>query len=134
VVERPTVVLDTHALIWHLSKPVKLGKEARRRLRLVDQGKAHALIPAIVVVELSLLREAGRLVIGPVEVDALVTANPAFRVLPLDLDQATEFALLDAVADPFDRLIIAAARAAKATLLSADHAIAASGLVEVRWE
>jgi PIN domain nuclease of toxin-antitoxin system len=64
----------------------------------------------------------------------LVTANPAFRVLPLDLDQATQFALLDAVDDVFDRLIIAAARATRATLLSADHAIAASGLVEVRWE
>jgi PIN domain nuclease of toxin-antitoxin system len=38
-----------------------------------------------------------------------------------------------AVRDPFDRLIVAAARSLRRPWLSADDAIAASGLVEVIW-
>jgi hypothetical protein len=60
--------------------------------------------------------------------------NPEIRFLPLDLGQAKEFALLSAVRNPFDRLIVAAARSVGCPLLSADEGIAASGLVRVIWE
>ena len=127
------VVLDTHALIWHLSKPSRLGKEAKRLLRLVDQGKARGLIPAVAVVELSLLRDAGRRTVGPAEVDAFLRANASFRLLDLDLAQCLDFAILNAIQDPFDRLIVSAARCERALLLSADERIQASGLVDVVW-
>ena len=128
------VVLDTHTLLWHLQLPKRLGAGARRLLKQADQGKVHVLIPAIVVVELTLVREAGRLAVGPAEIRALAVEHPNFEVLPLDLSQATEFALLATLVDPFDRLIVAAARAAEATLLTADQRIADSGLARVVWD
>jgi PIN domain nuclease of toxin-antitoxin system len=128
------VVVDTHTLLWHLQLPKRLGAGARRLLKQADQGKVHVLIPAVVVVELTLVREAGRLAVGPAEVRALTTEYPNFEVLPLDLSQATEFALLGTLVDPFDRLIVAAARAADATLLTADRLITDSGLARVVWD
>ncbi len=128
------IVLDTHTLLWHLQLPKRLGAGARRLLKQADHGKVHVSIPAIVVVELTLVREAGRLTVGPAEIRALISAHPNFEVLPLDLGQATEFALLPTLVDPFDRLIVAAARATDAALLTADQRIADSGLARVVWD
>jgi PIN domain nuclease of toxin-antitoxin system len=126
--------IDTHALIWYLSRPKRLGRAAARRLREADAGRCEIFVPAIVLVELTLLREAGRNVIGVPQVEALLAAQPAFQLQPLDMAQATEFALLDSLPDPFDRLIVAAARSADVPLISADTVIDASALVETIWD
>jgi PIN domain nuclease of toxin-antitoxin system len=126
--------IDTHAVVWHASRPRRLGSAASRWLRDADRGRAEILIPAIVPVELSLVRESGRRIIGPVELDALIATQPAFRILPLDLRQATEFALLSSIADPFDRLMVAAARVAEAPLITADGHLHACALVETIWD
>lgn len=128
------VVVDTHALVWHLSLPKRLGSGARRLLKQADLGKVIVMVPAIVVVELTLLREAGRRVVGPAEVQALLAQYASFELLPLDLAQATELALLGSLFDPFDRLVVAAARALDATLLTADQRISESGLARVVWD
>ncbi len=128
------IVLDTHTLIWHLSKPAKLGGKAKRELQKVDQGKSIALIPAISLIELTLLREAGRRLVGPPEIEALLATHSQFELLELDLAQTKEFMFLGAIADPFDRMIIAAARAAEAPILSADENITQCGLVDVIWD
>ena len=126
--------IDTHALIWHLSRPKRLGGAATRVLREADAGRVEILVPAIVGVELALLQEAGRRVVGAPELHALVGAQPAFRLLPLDLPQTLEFALLRTLRDPFDRMIVAAARVAGVPLLTADATIHASALVRTIWD
>lgn len=128
------IVLDTHALIWHLSAPKRLGKAAHRIMTQVDQGKTLAIVPAIVAVELALLREAGRRVPGPPELQALLQNHPSFRLLPIDLIQATEFMLLGSLRDPFDRLVVAAARVSSASLLTADERITHSSLIKIIWD
>jgi PIN domain nuclease of toxin-antitoxin system len=85
-------------------------------------------------VELTLIGEAGRLRLGVAEIEAAVRRNDEVRILVHDLAQAGEFALLRSLADPFDRMIVAAARAAQLPLITADTTIAASGLVNVVWE
>lgn len=128
------IVLDTHAFIWHLSVPKRLGKAAHRVMTQVDQGKAIAIIPAIVAIELALLREAGRRVPGPPELHSLFQNHPGFRLLSLDLAQATEFMLLGSLKDPFDRLVVSAARISSAPLLTADERITHSGLTQTIWD
>lgn len=125
--------LDTHSLVWYLSRPKRLGRSALRCLREADAGRVRILIPAAVLVELVLLEEAGRNVIGPAQVEALRSARPNFEVLAMDLRQALELTLLRALKDPFDRMIVSAARVAGVPLLSADERIEASGLVETLW-
>jgi PIN domain nuclease of toxin-antitoxin system len=126
--------VDTHALVWYLSRPKRLAGAARRLLREADLGQVSVLVPAIVAVELALLREAGRNTVGVPQLAALIAAQPAFALLPLDLPQATEFALLASIRDPFDRMIVAAARAVGAPLITADEDIHASALVEAVWD
>jgi PIN domain nuclease of toxin-antitoxin system len=126
-------VLDTHALLWHV-RGRRVGRAAERALREIDRGASRALIPAIVPIEIALLRERGRSGVGIPELEATFERNPALQVLPLDLGQAREFALLPSVRDPFDRLVVAAARVARCALVTADEQIAASGLVRVVWD
>jgi len=127
-------VLDTHAFVWWVSKPARLGSEARRVLRAVDAGRARAWIPSIVGIELTLLGEAGRLRLGVAELEAATKRNDEVRILVHDLAQASEFAVVRSLGDPFDRMVVAAARAAELPLVTADATIASSGLVEVVWE
>lgn len=129
-----SVCIDTHALVWHLSKPKRLGKSAARLLRDADRGRVSVLVPAIVGIELALLRGAGRKTVGVPQLEALIAAQPAFSVLPLDLLQTREFALLETLPDPFDRMIVAAARVAGTPLVTADMGIRESALVDVIWD
>ena len=57
----------------------------------------------------------------------------SLRFLPLDLDPLEEFAALDSLKDPFDRLIVSAARRLGARLITKDGAIEDTGLVETVW-
>lgn len=127
-------VLDTHAFVWWTTKPGKLGRAAKRALFAVDRGKAEALVPSIVGVELALIAEAGRRVPTPADLQAATRRNSSVRVLLQDLGQVLEFAVLPALADPFDRMVVAAARAAKLPLITADTTIADSALVDVVWD
>ncbi len=67
----------------------------------------------------------------PAEIEALVTSHNGFDILPIDLAQTQAFVGLGGLRDPFDRMIIAAARSGPYPLLSADNLIAASKLVDV---
>ncbi len=128
-------VLDTHAFVWWAQSPKRLGRLARRALGAVDTGKARAWIPATVGLELTLLHEAGRRAVPTAaDLEAATKRNSEVRLLPLDIEQVKEFALLSALADPFDRSIVAAARATGRPLVSADVTIQESGLVEVVWD
>ena len=126
-------VLDTHTVVFYV-RGRRMGRNAARVFRDIDAGRAAAVVPAIVPIEMALLRDAGRIGMGVAEFEATVGRNPAFSVLPLDLAQAREFALLPAIRDPFDRMIVAAARVVHRPLITADGDIAASGLVEVVWD
>jgi PIN domain nuclease of toxin-antitoxin system len=126
-------VLDTHACLYSLTAPQKLGAKARRSLQSVEAGRGEAWIPAAVVAELVLLRELGRIEIGLAHLRTAMEQAPGLRFLPLDLRQLDEFAGLTAMRDPFDRLIVAASRALGAKLVTRDRSIAEQGLVQTVW-
>lgn len=126
-------VFDTHAFVWYV-RGRRVGRAAARALREIDRGTSRAWVPAVLAIELALLRERRRSEIGIPELEATLERNAEIRPLPLDLAQAREFALLPVVRDPFDRLILAAARCLRCPLLSADESIAASGLAQVIWD
>src|SRR2546430_16649554 len=103
-------------------------------LREVDRGRCRAWIPAIVPVEIVLLRDRGRSAIGIPELEATLERNSELQLLSLDLAQAREFALLPGVHDPFDRMIMAAARAVGCPLHSPYPRTQRSGLFQVVWD
>lgn len=126
-------VFDTHALIRYVEAR-RVGRRAARAIREIEAGRAGAWIPAVVPIELALLQERRRSTLSILEFEATLARNAAVRLLPLDLFQAREFALLPALRDPFDRMIVAAARSVQLPLVTADVGIAESGLVEVLWD
>ncbi len=126
----PEYVADTHALIWALSAPAKLGARARR---VFESDRDRIWLPAAAVAEIALLRELGRTGIGMPELATVLGESNSLRFLELTWHQLHEFAALSAVRDPFDRLIVSAARARRARLISKDESIASGGLVDVVW-
>ena len=127
-------VLDTHACVFALTAPRKLGKRAASVLRRMDAGRDEVWLPAAVVAEVVLLRELGRTHLGLPELTAAMRDAPSLRFAPMDLAQLDEYAALTAIRDPFDRLIVGAARALGAKLITKDQALAGSPLVETVWD
>jgi PIN domain nuclease of toxin-antitoxin system len=127
-------VADTHALVWFLARPKRLGKAASRLFLAAESGRARILVPCVLLVELALLHERGRKVLGVAEVLAAVAQSEGLAFAPFDAADAREFALLSSLADPFDRMMVATARALGCPLISADEVVTASGLVSVVWD
>jgi PIN domain nuclease of toxin-antitoxin system len=127
-------VLDTHACVFALMAPNKLGAAAQRGLGEVEAGRATAWVPAAVAAEIVLLRELGRIGIGLAELKTAMEQAPSLRFLPLDLAQLNEFAAHSSVRDPFDRLIISACRTVGAKLVTPDRFLHDSGLVQAVWK
>lgn len=129
----PDFVLDTHACVYALAAPDRLGKAARRVLKLVESGRAGGWIPAAVVAEIVVLRELGRVRIGLPELRTALEGASSLHFLALDLRQLEEFAAHTAIRDPFDRLIVSACRVLDARLITRDEALGANGLVGTVW-
>jgi PIN domain nuclease of toxin-antitoxin system len=127
------VVFDTHACIYALAAPARLGRAARRVLAGVEAGRATAWIPAAVVAEIVMLKELGRTTVGLPELRTAMEHAPGLRFLALDWKQLDEFAALVAIRDPFDRLIVSACRAVDSPLVTKDDALQASGVVRTVW-
>jgi PIN domain nuclease of toxin-antitoxin system len=115
-------VADTQALVFHLVEPRRLGKAARRAFEAADAGKSRCHVPAIVLVEVALLGERGRIRVGLPQVLASLAAHPGYTLMPLDVEQCLEFGALVGIKDPMDRLVAAASRVARAELVSSDAA------------
>jgi len=127
------LVADTHAIVWHLTAPRRLGAGARRAFASADGGRALCCVPAIALVEIALLRKRRRIGVGVGEVVRAIAGRPGYAVLALDVDQAAEFALLVGVSDPMDRLILAAASVTGSRLISIDEIFDGFGVERV-WD
>ncbi len=102
-------------------------------LERVEGGLDEAWVQAAVIAEIVILRSLGRVGIGLPELKRAMELNPGFQFLPLDLPQLEEFAELGAIQDPFDRLIVSAARAIHARLITRDRGLASARFVETIW-
>ena len=127
------LVADTHAIVWHLTAPRRLGAAARRAFAAADEGRALCCVPAIALVEIALLQERRRISVGVAEVVRAIGGHPGYAVLALDADQAVEFASLAGLPDPMDRLVLAAALATGSRLVSVDPVFDRRGVERV-WD
>jgi len=115
-----TVYLDTHVLvILAEGHSHKLSVAARRAIERSD-----LLTSAAAVLELQLLYEIGRFRSTASKVIAVLATDFGVKVCELPFRTVAEEALEETWArDPFDRLIVANAKAAKAPLVSRDEQI-----------
>lgn len=125
------IVLDTHAWIWWVSEPAKLGRRARRE---IDRGRKIG-IPAICCLEVSVLAARDRIRLDRPTLDWIhdTLALPRVELLPLTPAAAVNAAELLAMfpGDPADRLIVATAILESALLVTKDDRI--QGFPGVRY-
>ena len=117
------LLLDTHILLWWLADDSSLSAHARR---LISDPDNTIFVSAVSLWEIWLKQSLGKLRLPPDFEEKL--AGESFESLPLTAAHAREVALLPwHHRDPFDRMLVAQARAADLKLLTADEAAAGYG-------
>ena len=118
-------LLDTHALLWTLFDPTRLGKKAAESISNPD---VTVLVSVVSFWEISLKYATGKLELAGVVPDDFpaIVRQSGFDILPIAETDAATFHRLPRMGhkDPFDRLIIWQAISRKLTLVSQDSAFA----------
>ena len=130
-----SVVTDTHPLIFHAAGGGRLGPHATAIFNRCERGEATIYVPAIVMWECCLLVRINRIDLQrsvQTFFEDLFT-NPSFQPLDLTPEQAFAADALRFTRDPFDALIVAAAKTIGVGLITRDAAIRESGSVRVWW-
>jgi PIN domain nuclease of toxin-antitoxin system len=128
-------VADTHALLFHTSSASALGRRAASHFAACELEQAIVYVPAAVVWEVAVLSRTRRLLLKTSVRDYFdhVFSNPCFQYLDLSMEQILEAHDLTFTRDPFDGLIVAAARSLDVPLITRDEAIRGSGVVHTFW-
>ncbi len=119
--DRAKVVhLDTHVIIWlYEGRVERLGKEARRAIE-----SSNPVASPAAVLELEFLHEIARLKPSATKVMTSLAAEIGLQICDMTFRSVVEQALHEAWGrDPFDRLIVANAKAASAQLVTKDERI-----------
>jgi len=126
------IVLDTHAWIWLVADPDRLGSRARATLA-AERSKG---IAAISCWEISMLVAHGRI---ELDRDPVTWMEESFQaedieLLPLTPAVAAASTQFESFhGDPADRLIVATALTRGATLVTVDEKITKAKLVKTVW-
>lgn len=130
------IVLDTHALIWWLSDPVKLSAPAKRAIQAAAANN-EVLVSTASVLEIATLVRRQRLVLSIPFQEWLndVRELPELRFVPVSTEIAARAGSfgVDVHGDPIDRLIVATAMTSKARLATADAGIRSLDIVRTVW-
>lgn len=126
-------VADTHSLLWYFTRPKRLGLNAAEAFAQVKAGTANLIVPVIVIAELILIVEHQSALANFEHILRVLQSSPNVLIADLSLARALDLRGLTAITDMHDRFIVAEARALKATLITNDQAVTASGLVSVVW-
>lgn len=129
-------VTDTHALVWHLFNPARLGSKATAAFQKVQQGQAVLIMPLVVIAEMAMVVEKGRVSATMGQFQAVIAqmqSSTNYQINALTLPLVLTAMRLTQIADIFDRLIVAETQAVNAKLITVDSEIAGSGIVPVVW-
>lgn len=135
VADPDSAVTDTHALLFHAAGGRGLGRKAAALFNRCERREAILYVPAAVMWECSLLARVGRVNLRRAVrgfFDDLFS-NPAYQPLDTTPDDVFLADELRFNRDPFDALIVAAARNAGLPLVTRDGDIRKSGAIAVIW-
>jgi PIN domain nuclease of toxin-antitoxin system len=126
------IILDTHAWIWWVSDPSRLGRRGRAAIDAADRIG----IPAVCCFEVAAALARGRISLdrAPLEWLEQALALPRVQLRPLTPSVAVRATQLGAFhGDPADRLIVATALIDGTTLVTKDKHIREYATVTTIW-
>jgi PIN domain nuclease of toxin-antitoxin system len=135
VADLPAAVADTNALVFHAARSDRLGRRATAHFEACERQQALLYVPAAVIWEVTVLARTSRINLRrPVrDFFADLFGNPSYHPFDLTSEQVFLADELRFTRDPFDALIVAAARTLSLPLLTRDATIRESGVVRVIW-
>jgi PIN domain nuclease of toxin-antitoxin system len=125
------LLLDTHAFLWFVAGDRRLSRHARA---VMEADDAELLVSAASVWEMAIKASLGRLTL-PAPVDAYIAEKIAegYQMAPVTWAHTAAVERLPFHhRDPFDRLLVAHARAERYPLVTRDRVFRKYG-VEVVW-
>ena len=125
------LLLDTHALLWFLADDPALTLKAKA---LIENPENEKLVSLATCWEIAIKAGLGKLRLGEPAGELLQRELPRnnFDLLPITLGHATAVqSLPHHHRDPFDRLLIAQAQADGLSVVGADEAFDAYGVVRI---
>jgi PIN domain nuclease of toxin-antitoxin system len=121
------LLLDTHTLLWWLADDPALSRGAAEAIA----GAAVVAVSAASAWEISIKQALGKLT-GPADLAAELRANEMVA-LPVTVEHSTAAGALPHLhSDPFDRMLVAQARAEDLTLVTRDPRLAPYGIPVLR--
>lgn len=126
-------VCDTHALVFFAFGDRRLSQTASAFFDACDQRQSILYVPAVVVMEFGFVTGGRRARVSLRDFFEGLFANPAFQPYELTPEQVYLADEAGPNADPFDRLICAAAKRLDLPLITGDADITRWGGVGTIW-
>ena len=113
------LLLDTHALLWALSKPKQLSAAARAEI-ISSDNLVYVSLSSLW--ELQIKESIGKLILSKNFLDEIEASG--FEQLPILADHIRALRRLPLIhRDPFDRMLVAQAQSEELTLVTRDTEI-----------
>jgi PIN domain nuclease of toxin-antitoxin system len=128
-------VADTHAVVYYsFTKKSSLGRSARKVFERADAGETIVFIPTVVLWEISLLVEVGRILLQQTFEQWCRTLDnsPGFSIAALEWLDINEARSLP-FSDPVDCFIAGTALRLDAPLITRDQEVVDSKRVQTVW-
>lgn len=115
------LLLDTHVLLWWLTDDSALGEKAKAQIAKLDNA---IMVSAASLWEIAVKQGLGKIEADIAEIEKEIAQQNLVR-LGIEADHLIELiSLPNHHRDPFDRMLIAQARAEDLQLMTADQQIA----------
>ncbi len=129
-----TFVLDTMAILRIVFLTKELTRLGRAIVEMAQDYQAELVIPAFALAEMELeIRRRKSIRQTYSEFLAAVIERDFIRIEPLGTDQLVLLSRLHGIREMHDRIIVAHALTNDAPLMTDDHVIRESGIVECVW-
>ncbi|MBI3245132.1 MAG: hypothetical protein HYZ50_01350 [Deltaproteobacteria bacterium] len=131
-------VTDAHALLWHLYWPQRVGGAAQQVFSEADAGQGCVHVPAVVVAEMLMVVQKGRLpgasldhLLPHLRAMAASDNYPLSPLLPEIVIASHQYTIIP---DIFDRLIVTETISRGVPLVTRDPVIRQSRLIPTVWD